>query len=246
MKEIPIEDAIIINPHVLQKFMRQGKSFANLLALYTFYLYHAKEQKTNQPLATDEFTRKGMNWALERVKKTKRLLKEMKLIEVVQKEQYSYIHLFFIYTKKKIVELFGNKETTKSTETVALAPKKDKPLLPKEKSLFEKRLISYNISSTKILTIKKTIYSIKNFEKYKFNTLILAEWINYCEKFSLVYSKNNLEHWIQKLDNKSQEEQIFAIEKAIQKGWKNFYFSKKENKSTSKVKEMILGVVKRF
>jgi hypothetical protein len=36
--------------------MRQGKDFANLLALYTFYTYQAKLQKTNQPLYTDEFT----------------------------------------------------------------------------------------------------------------------------------------------------------------------------------------------
>jgi len=35
--------------------MKQGKSFSNLLALYTFYIYHAQLQETNQPLATDEF-----------------------------------------------------------------------------------------------------------------------------------------------------------------------------------------------
>ena len=40
--------------------------------------------------ATDDFTRKGMNWAMDRVKKTKKILKEMKIIEVVQKRQYYY------------------------------------------------------------------------------------------------------------------------------------------------------------
>jgi hypothetical protein len=94
----PLEDLIVIHPHLLQKFMRQGKDFANLLALYTFYTYQAKLQKTNQPLATDEFTRKGMNWAMDRVKKTKKLLKKMNLIAVIQKGFYSYIHLPFIYT----------------------------------------------------------------------------------------------------------------------------------------------------
>ena len=67
--EQPLEDLIIIHPHLLQKFMRQGKDFANLLALYAFYTYQAKLQKTNQPLCTDEFTRRGMNWAIDRVKK---------------------------------------------------------------------------------------------------------------------------------------------------------------------------------
>jgi hypothetical protein len=75
MKLEPIENPIVIHPHLLQKFLKHGKDYANLLALYSFYLYHAQRQKTNQPLAPDEFTRKGMNWAMERVKKTKKILK---------------------------------------------------------------------------------------------------------------------------------------------------------------------------
>ncbi|CAA6807980.1 MAG: Unknown protein [uncultured Sulfurovum sp.] len=117
----PIENPIVIHPHLLQRFLKHGKDYANLLALYSFYLYHAQLQKTNQPLATDEFTRKGMNWAIDRVKKTKKLLKEMKLIEVVQKRKYYYIYLFFIYTKKKIDEILGT-----STESEASAPNKPK------------------------------------------------------------------------------------------------------------------------
>jgi hypothetical protein len=117
----PIENPIVIHPHLLQKFMKHGKDYANLLALYSFYIYHAQLQKTNKPLATDEFARKGMNWAIDRVKKTKKILKEMKVIEVVQYRKYYYVHLFFIYTKKKIGEIIG-----RSSETEALAPKEPK------------------------------------------------------------------------------------------------------------------------
>ena len=81
MEHQEIENPIIIHSHLLQKFIRHDKDFANLLALYSFYIYHAQLQKTNQPLATDEFTKRGMNWAIDRVKKTKRILKEMKVIE---------------------------------------------------------------------------------------------------------------------------------------------------------------------
>ena len=129
MEQEPIENAIIIHPHLLQKFLKHGKDYANLLALYTFYIYHAQLQKTNQPLVTDEFTRKGMNWASDRVKRIKKILKEMKLIEVVQKRQYYYVHLFFIYTKKKIGEILG-----KSKETEASAPNKPKPVKKEEKT----------------------------------------------------------------------------------------------------------------
>ena len=59
MEQEPIEDLIVIHPNTLRKFMRHGKDYANLLALYSFYLYHAKQQKTNQPLATVSLQEKG-------------------------------------------------------------------------------------------------------------------------------------------------------------------------------------------
>jgi len=119
----PIDNPIVIHPHLLQRFLKHGKDYANLLALYSFYIYHAQLQKTNQPLVTDEFTRKGMNWAIDRVKKTKKILKEMKLIEVVQKRKFYYVHLFFIYTKNKIGEILGN---CKESEVLASnEPKKE-------------------------------------------------------------------------------------------------------------------------
>ena len=103
----PVENAIVIHPHLLQKFMKHGKDYANLIALYSFYIYHAQLQKTNKPLATDEFTRKGLNWALDRVKKTKKILKEMKVIEVVQYRKYYYVHLFLYTPKRRLARFLG-------------------------------------------------------------------------------------------------------------------------------------------
>jgi len=112
MEQQTLSTPIVIHPHTLQKFMRRGKDFANLLALYTFYTYHAQLQKTNSPLATDEFVKNGLNWAIDRVKRIKKILKDMKLIEVVQRGKYYYIRLIFIYTKNKIDEIL-NKTTPK-------------------------------------------------------------------------------------------------------------------------------------
>jgi len=158
----PIENAIVIHPHLLQRFLKHGKDYANLLALYSFYTYHAQLQKTNQPLVTDEFTRKGMNWAIDRVKRIKKILKDMKLIEVVQKEKYYYVHLFFIYTKKKIGEILGKSTTSqKSKESEDLSPKKEKTeseakpkpnvinLLDKWLEYCHKRKINYGKSNIK-------------------------------------------------------------------------------------------------
>ena len=212
---------ILIHPHTIQKFMRNEKNFANLLALYTFYLYHAQLQKTNKPLATDEFAKKGLNWAIDRVKRIKKILKEMKLIEVVQRGQYYYIHLFFIYTKKKIDEILGNskdritpKEEKKESETTQK---------PKVKSLFEQHLIQNQIEPKRITHVKKTILSIDGINDYKFNGFEFARWIVYCEKNYISYNKNNLKHWLDRLKGRTTIEQKEAINNSISKKWKDIY-----------------------
>jgi len=186
----PIDNPIVIHPHLLQRFLKHGKDYANLLALYSFYIYHAQLQKTNQPLVTDEFTRKGMNWAIDRVKKTKKILKEMKLIEVVQKRKYYYVHLFFIYTKRKVGKILGN-----CKESEALAPNE-----PKKES-------------------KKEVAKLKP------STPILTKWIEYCEKNSIKYNKNNLKYWEKKLDKRLSIDQQNAVYNAINHKWKDFYLT---------------------
>jgi predicted transcriptional regulator with HTH domain len=189
--EQPLEDLIVIHPHLLQKFMRQGKNFANLLALYTFYNYQAKLQKTNQPLATDQFTKNGMNWAMERVKNTKKILKKMGLITVVQKGYYSYIKLPFIYTKKKVGELLGNIIASQNVK--------------KEPAKLLKNL-------------EKVIVKNENPEP-----ILLKQWLEYCKKNKINYSKKNLSHWTEKLQNRTTIDQKEALYSAMNKKWKNFY-----------------------
>ena len=67
----PIIGAMVINPHLYQKFMNEGKEFQNLLALYIFYTYHAQLQKTNQVFATNKFVKNGLGWGEEKIKRFK-------------------------------------------------------------------------------------------------------------------------------------------------------------------------------
>jgi len=196
MEQEPIEDLIVIHPNMLRKFMRHGKDYANLLALYSFYLYHAKQQKTNKPLATDEFTRKGMNWAIDRVKKTKKILKEMKLIEVVQYKKYYYVHLFFIHTKKKVGEILGNcKKSLNNSESEALTLKKTK-------------------NKTDKARLKPSIPTVRP---------VLKLWLDYCDKSGIAYTKSNISYWQKKIENRLTIEQQQAVYNAMNKGWKDFY-----------------------
>ena len=232
MEQQTTSTPIVIHPHTLQKFMRSGKDFANLLALYTFYIYHAQLQKTNQPLATDEFVRKGLNWAIDRVKRIKKILKDMKLIEVVQKGQYYYVHLFFIYTKKKIDEILGNREVESKEATKPKEQLKEKEeevkesattQKPKTKSLFEQHLIDNRIESKKITHIRKSILSIDGINDYKFNGIEFAKWMVYCEKNHIRYNTGNLKHWLDKINGRTTIEQKGAISNSITKKWKDIY-----------------------
>ncbi len=82
--------------------MKYEKDFANLLALYTFYNYHAQLQKQIHHLQQIDFVKRGLGWSMDRIKRVKRILKELKLIEVVRKGKYYYVYLPFIYTKKRL------------------------------------------------------------------------------------------------------------------------------------------------
>jgi len=270
MEQEPIENLIVIHPNILRKFMRHGKDFSNLIALYSFYLYHAKQQKTNKPLTTDEFTRKGMNWAIDRVKRIKKILKEMKLIEVVQYRKYYYVHLFFIYSKKKLDEIFGN-----HTETEALAPKKPKekkskpktttpPLLKlwfdycdKNKISYGKSNISYWESQLKNrLTIdqQQAIYNAIN-KKWKNFYMVSTKESKY-QKFlgkSLMMEKDcdtllDIGYYHKKYIY--QFKNIKVTTKAPPQELFNRYgYTKTDVKTApivSQVKEKIMGMVKRF
>jgi len=235
MELAPIENPIVIHPHLLQKFLKQGKNYANLLALYSFYLYHAQLQKTNKPLATDEFTRKGMNWASDRVKKTKKILKEMKLIEVVQYKKYYYVHLFFIYTKKKVQEIIGKVIKKTSMDLMNL-----KPFIPN--ILIQKNNLKY--SETETLSPKKVKIKVEEeVEKVKAKVEIkteskkslkpstpnmspvLKKWLDYCDKNSIKYAPNNVKRWEKNLDKRISMDKEEAVYKAIGRGWKDFYMT---------------------
>jgi hypothetical protein len=141
-----------------------------------------------------------MNWAMDRVKKTKRLLKKMNLVVVIQKGYYSYIQLPFIYTKKKVWELLGN--IFKPTQ-INLKKSKPAPLAKKKK--------------------KNSLKTVESSPLKESKTTVLTDWLNYCNKNAIRYSKNNLNHWNEKLKNRTTLEQKEAVFTAVKRKWKNFY-----------------------
>ena len=74
------DEPIVMSKPLLDLLLRQ-KSPAELIALYSFYYYTAKWQKTNQPKATTEYVQKALNWSDRKVRTHKSTLIGLKLIE---------------------------------------------------------------------------------------------------------------------------------------------------------------------
>lgn len=65
-------------------------------ALYCFYYRQAKWQNTNTPKATNEYVKNGLHWGIDRINKAKDILKNLGLIEIVQRKKDGKINGWFI------------------------------------------------------------------------------------------------------------------------------------------------------
>jgi hypothetical protein len=78
-----VEDEPIVLSKCLLDILLKQPNCSDLIALYTFYYYTAKWQKTNQPKSTADYTAQGMGWSIKRVKRCKKRLIEIGLIESI-------------------------------------------------------------------------------------------------------------------------------------------------------------------
>ena len=74
------QEPIVLSKYTLDRLLKE-KNFAELLALYTFYYYTAKWQGTNKAKSTTGYTAKGMGWSEDKVRKYKKQLISLGLVE---------------------------------------------------------------------------------------------------------------------------------------------------------------------
>lgn len=73
-------ELIILTKQTIDIFLKSD-SPGDLLALYSFYYYAAKWQGTNQPKCTTSYAARGLKWSEAKVRKAKRDLMSLGLIE---------------------------------------------------------------------------------------------------------------------------------------------------------------------
>ena len=104
------DEPIVIHKSIMDKFLKKDKP-GDLIALYLFYYYTAKWQKTNQPKATTGYSATGLKWTENRVRKAKQKLIQIGLVEDVQSKDDQgkvtghYIKVKFIWSQNKTEEM---------------------------------------------------------------------------------------------------------------------------------------------
>lgn len=101
-----ISNELLIIPKATIDTLMKLENCSECISLYIFYYKTAKWQKTNQIKANDEYVKKSLKWGIDKIRKTKKTLKENGLIEIIQSRSNNkidgwYIHLNYLVSSKK-------------------------------------------------------------------------------------------------------------------------------------------------
>ena len=187
-------DLFIMNKYTVDKLFASTNP-ADCFALYGFYYKTAKWQKTNSIKANDKYVKLCLKWGDDRVRKAKEELKELGLIQIIQRRSEGkvegwYIQVSYLVSeaKEKIVieNLDSNnpqkQEVAKATsgfqETNALK-QKVKCLKTKEEMLTD--LIE---EDKKEMLNLKSLSEWFEFKKYNYKKVGVTKLVNMLSKYS--------------------------------------------------------------
>ena len=157
MQEIKLNDIadslIIFNKITFDRLLK-SETPADSIALYTFYYYTAKWQGTNQPKCTTSYVANGLKWSESRVRKAKKELLDIGLVEDITSKDESgkiighfvKVNYFSLSTLKETHTIenpqCGIHDTVEKLETNAL--KEYIKCLNKEIEMLKNKINIYN------------------------------------------------------------------------------------------------------
>lgn len=134
MEQNFIENELIIFTKQTYDAFLKSDNPAELIALYSFYYYTAKWQKTNQPKCTTGYAANGLKWSESKIRKFKKELIDLGLIEdVALRDEHNkiaghYIKLNYILKQSTLTENHtvenpqcGNSDSVEEKGTNALS-----------------------------------------------------------------------------------------------------------------------------
>lgn len=188
------QEPIVISKITSDIFLKQEHP-ADLMALYWFYYYTAKWQKTDKAKATTSYAAKGLKWSEDRIRRTKKILIQLGLIEDITSRDKNtnkitghYIYVKFIWWDKNKTDSFdkekphcGKTHRVENSEGNALITGNGNALITGNKNIYTFFLEKWNeqkikvhkkITSKKESAIKKALKDftqeeiLKSFQNY--------------------------------------------------------------------------------
>lgn len=119
------EEPIVLSKALFDLLLKQ-EHFSELLALYSFYYYTAKWQRTNTPKAINSYVSNALGWSENKVTMYKTKLIQLNLIENYLRKDESnnkirghYIKVNFVWSRNSISDLHDS-STSQKTHTVEI------------------------------------------------------------------------------------------------------------------------------
>lgn len=186
-------DLMIFTKQTADVFLKQ-KNNSELIALYFFYYYTAKWQKTNQPKCTTNYVANALHWDIRKVRKAKKQLIELGLIEDVRKIDPEtkkvvgyYIKMNYIFKKETVKESLEILEESQGCKNALLGEKARGAICHRVAICTTNALSTNNINalSTNKINKEKEIYKEKEIPSFSlcvFDSEFSKFWSEYPRK----------------------------------------------------------------
>ncbi len=238
------DDLLVINKTTIERLFKEKDM--NPLVLYMFYYKTAKWQNHNPIKASDDYCKKCLHWGIDKLQATKKRLKEMELIEIIQrKDEQGKIEGWYI----KVNYLIN--ETTIPETTIPSKPQ----LVSQETNTINNKYINTNNNINtnkkeihKERFVKPTLEEVKEYCKQRNSSVDPIVFYDYFEVGNWIDSKGNkVKNWKQKIITweKQQPKQKINNEEIVP-DWFNKDLNKKEEKKESDLTDEQKDRIKRL
>ena len=238
MEQNFIENELIIFTKQTYDAFLKSENPSELIALYSFYYYTAKWQKTNQPKCTTNYAANGLKWSESKIRKFKKELIDLGLIEdIALRDEHNkiaghYIKLNYILKQSTLKESHtienpqcGNSDSVEKNGTNALSTNNINAL-----STNNINALSINNKNKN----KKTEYDVL-VENYTDNIELrntIYEFIKMRKGIKKPITSYGLKKMLNKLDSLADNDKnkIAILDQSIMRSWAGVFELKEEKK----------------
>jgi len=213
------QEPAVFSKSLSDLILKQNKP-ADLIALYWFYYYTAKWQKTNQPKATNGYVAKGLHWSAQRVIVIGKQLQQLGLIEKrkyrnpeTKKIEGHYVYIKFIWGKQEIRK--------------AILKESDSMEILNTNSLSSNKLNSLSSDNKRILQKKESFDPFDLPIKLSKSRKVSRAWEEFIQHRKEIGHKLTplaYKKIIQEMLEQDKESIVIEINYAIAQGWRKPFF----------------------